>query len=391
MRHVLLPSLPSCHDASKPGRPVGSEDVLPPYPIQPIYAPPISDPSVLPDSLRPPERFADARFATYETPTSSQARALDIARSFAAHLQESDSLGERLLRALSLTTAPDRPGLYFVGPVGTGKTHLIAAIYHALHPAVPCAYLHSSALFRSTARPDRFATALAARCDVLCLDEVEIDDPANEVRLVRVLHALDDHGVRLLATSNVEPEQFMSNRMSSGRFERFLQKEFAKRYRLVYVGGDDFRSRAPNGPAERGTGWIGADDEATVALRQAYEDASGTARWMSFEALRGASRTTAHSTLMDRLAAYDDLFVADIAIHSTDDALRLLRVIDDLYTRPDAPRFHFSARQPPSAWFRVEDQGAGIAGDIAEKFTRTTSRLQALCTMQHPPSASACS
>jgi cell division protein ZapE len=110
---------------------------------------------------------------------------------------------------------------------------------------------------------------------------------------------------------------------------------------------------------------------------------------MSFEALRGASRTTAHSTLMDRLAAYDDLFVADIAIHSTDDALRLLRVIDDLYTRPDAPRFHFSARQPPSAWFRVEDQGAGIAGDIAEKFTRTTSRLQALCTMQHPPSASA--
>jgi cell division protein ZapE len=224
---------------------------------------------------------------------------------------------------------------------------------------------------------------------VLCLDEVEIDDPANEVRLVRVLHALDNHGVRLLATSNVEPEQFMSNRMSSGRFERFLQKEFAERYRLVYVGGDDFRSRAPNRPAERGTGWIGAEDDATASLRQSYEDAHGATRWMSFDALRNASRTTAHDTLMDQLAAYDDLFVADIAIHSTDDALRLLRIIDDLYTRPDAPRFHFSARQPPSAWFRAEDQGPGIAGDVAEKFTRTTSRLRALCTIQLASSASA--
>lgn len=258
-------------------------------------------------------------------------------------------------------------------------------MYHALHPDVPCAYLHSSALFRSTARPDRFAAALADRCDVLCLDEVEIDDPANEVRLVRVLHALEDYGVVLLATSNVEPEQFMSNRMSSGRFERFLQKEFAQRYRLVYVGGDDFRSHSPNGQTERGTGWIGPKNEATAALREAHDAASGSTRWMSFDAVREASRTTAHGALIDQLATYDDLFIADIAIHSTDDALRLLRIIDDLYVRPDAPRLHFSARQSPSKWFRADEQGPGIAGDVADKFTRTASRLQALCTLQRLP------
>ena len=351
--------------------------------------PPTSDPSVLPDSLSPPKRFADAHFATYQTPTASQARALEIARSFAAQLQESASLGERIRRALTLSSNSGKQGLYFVGPVGTGKTHLITAMYHALHPDVPCAYLHSSALFRSTTRPDRFAAALAARCDVLCLDEVEIDDPANEVRLVRVLHALNEHGVTLLATSNVEPEQFMSNRMSSGRFERFLQKEFAKRYQLVYVGGDDFRSQTANGEIQRGVGWIGAEEDATAALRQAHDEATGDSRWMTFDALREASRTTAHGALMNQLAAYDNLFIADIAIHSTDDALRLLRIIDDLYTRPDAPRLHFSAQHRPAKWFRVEDQGPGIAGDVAGKFARTTSRLHALCTIQQLPGASA--
>lgn len=342
---------------------------------------PISNTPLFP-SLSPPDRFAEATFASYQTPTPSQARALDVARAFVEELRRSSSLGERLRRVF--TSSKDSPwqGLYFVGPVGTGKTHLITSMYHALHPDVPCAYLHSSALFRTTVRPDHYAAALAERCDVLCLDEVEIDDPANEIRLVRVLRALEEHGVTLLATSNVEPEQFMSNRMSSGRFERFLQKEFAERYRLVFVGGDDYRTQASNGQSQRGTGWIGPADAATAALQTMQETTEGNSHWLTFNELCDASRSTAHGTLMDQLATYDHLFVADIAIRTTDDALRLLRIIDDLYVRPDAPRLHFSAQTPPNQWFRAEEQGAGIAADVAEKFTRTTSRLHALCDIQ---------
>lgn len=246
---------------------------------------------------------------------------------------------------------------------------------------MPCAFLHSSALFRTTARPTDYAAALAARCEVLCLDEVEIDDPANEVRLVRVLHALDAHGVRLVATSNVKPDAFMGNRMSSGRFQRFLQQEFAERYRLVPVLGEDFRAHEAARQAATGTGWIGPIEAANEALRAAYRTTDEPRHWMTFDELRQATRTTAHDRLMDRLAGLDDLFVADVAIASTDDALRLLRVVDDLYVRPDAPRLHFSSATPPADWFRPEEH-AGIAADVAAKFTRTVSRLRALCTLQ---------
>lgn len=337
--------------------------------------------AVVPDSMPPPARFADATFGTYEAGTPSQAEARDAARRFADRLRTRPSFTQWLRRLFGSRTRPDAHGLYFVGPVGTGKTHLLAAMYHALHPAVPCAFLHSSTLFRTTVPPDRYAAAVAARYEVLCLDEVEIDDPANEVRLVRMLRALEQHRVRLLATSNVTPEQFMANRMGPGRFERFLQNEFSARHRIVYVGGDDYRRHARNGAEAQGRAWIGPAAEARAALRDAYRTDAGDRCWMTFDALREASRTTAHARLLDRLTACDSLYVAGIAITNTDDALRLLRIVDDLYVRPDAPRLYLSATEPPKRWFDAADQ-TGLAADVADKFTRTISRLHALCTVE---------
>jgi cell division protein ZapE len=307
---------------------------------------------------------------------------LTAARAFTNQLKAHPSLPERVRRFFTSSTDPTEQGLYFVGPVGTGKTHLIAATYHALHPEVPCAFLHASTLFRSTARPARYATALAERCDVLCLDEVEIDDPANEVRLVRVLHALKEHGVKLLATSNVKPEQFMANRMGSGRFERFLQEQFAERYRLVFVGGDDYRLHGTNGHGAKGKGWIGPREQAHRALRESYHRCAGDRLWLSFDELRDAARSTAHDRLLARLTSYDHLFIAGVQIQDTDDALRLLRIVDALYMRPDAPQLHLSSETPPARWFHTADQGNGIAGDVAKKFARTTSRLHALCDIE---------
>jgi cell division protein ZapE len=40
-----------------------------------------------------------------------------------------------------------------------------------------------------------------------------------------------------------------------------------------------------------------------------------------------------------------------------------------------------TARTPPDEWFAPE-QFAGLAQAIAEKFTRTVSRLHALCTVE---------
>jgi len=328
----------------------------------------------------PPDRFDDATFDTYRAQTPSQTEALSMARRFADQLRTPETMGRRVRRFFSPSGPKGPQGLYLVGPVGTGKTHLLAAMYHALTPDVPCAFLHSSTLFRLTEAPDDFAHRLADRADVCCLDEVEIDDPANEIRLVRVLQTLEERGVTLLATSNVEPEQFLSNKFGPDRFRRFLHEEFRARYRVLFVGGDDYRRRT-NGEQRPGCGWIGDREAAHAAMQQAYEETPGAKRWLTFADLRTAATETAHDNLMAEWTKLDALFVAEISIQDTDDALRLLRVVDDLYLRPEAPALFFYADAPPQSWFDP-DAHAGVAQSVAEKFTRTVSRLRAMCDLK---------
>ena len=324
-----------------------------------------------------PERFRDATFERYQPKTPSQAEALRTAQRIVEAQRESPSWLERGKRLLGL--GESRPeGLYLVGPAGTGKTHLLAAMHHALTPAVSCAFLHSSTLFRATEPPDAFAHRLADEHAVCCLDEVEIDDPANEMRLVQVMKTLADRDVLLLATSNVEPEAYLSTQLSGTRFERFLQSEFRARYRVVFVRGEDHRRAQQS--ASSGHGWIGAPDRTQDAMQQAYADASGPARWWTFSELRRATTTTAHPDLIEDLTALDHFFLEDVAIANTDDALRLLRVIDALYLHAEAPTLYFTAERPPGDWFHP-DRHAGIAQAVAEKFDRTVSRLHALCQL----------
>jgi cell division protein ZapE len=104
---------------------------------------------------------------------------------------------------------------------------------------------------------------------------------------------------------------------------------------------------------------------------------------MEFDDLLRAATETAHDPLVDALTSLDALFVAGIAIRDTDDALRLLRIIDDLYVEPDAPALFFTSETPPERWFDP-DAHAGVAGAVADKFTRTVSRLHALCDVGRP-------
>jgi cell division protein ZapE len=270
-------------------------------------------------------------------------------------------------------------GLYLVGPVGTGKTHLLAATYHALTPEVPAAFLHASTLFRLTEHPTAFAARVADRARVVCLDEVEIDDAANEARLVLVLQHFEQRGVQLLATSNVEPEDFLANQIGPGRFRRFLRESFGGRYEVVFVGGEDYRRRQEL--ARDGRGWIGPPEATRAALDAALAEAEAqghAVQRLTFAELLHQATEVAHERLIERLAEADRLAVEGIAITGTDDALRLLRLIDALYTRPDAPALFFTAEAPPEAWFDP-DAHAGLAKGIAEKFTRTVSRLYAMC------------
>ncbi len=332
----------------------------------------------------PPARFASATFASFHPETPSQQQALRAAEAFTRRLLHPPGFRDRLAAWLGRAPeSPPRHGLYLVGPVGTGKTHLLAAMYHALHPTLPCAFLHSSRLFRLPDHPETLAARLADRYRVLCLDEVELDDPANEARLVLILKTLERLGVTLLATSNVEPEKFLSVSLGNDRFRRFLTEEFRARYEVIVVRGEDYRQRL----GKPGRAWIGPPEEARARLREAFENDPGRACWLSFDELMEAATHTEHTRLLHRLADCDSLYLADIAIDGTDTALRLLRIIDDLYLHPHPPRLFFSAATPPEAWLRAGETHGLLERGIAEKFARTTSRLTALCEIERVPAA----
>ena len=339
-------------------------------------------PDPRPDGLRPPRRYDGARLATYAPQTESQAQALDKARQF-VRLVRVRAARPAWMRLFSRDDGL-RGGLYLVGPVGTGKTHLLASIWHALaapddgrQSAVPCAYTHSSALFRAQETPDAYADRIADRARVLCLDEVELDDPAGEVRLIAVLRALRERGVALAATSNAEPERFVSSHLGRDRLERFISEEFERQYHVAFVGGDDFRQ----GLEKEGRAWVGSPDAARAAMRRAFDAAPEPKRWLAFDDLIRLTTDVERTRLTRDLAASRALFIDGISVADTDDALRLLRVADDLYGLPDPPTLYFTAAEPPSAWFAAEGR-QGLEAAIAEKFSRTTSRLTALAAVE---------
>jgi cell division protein ZapE len=152
---------------------------------------------------------------------------------------------------------PPRPqpltGLYLWGGVGRGKTYLMDTFYDCL-PFPEKRRMHFHRFMHSVhgqlkqVRDEQNPLKLVARdfaadARVLCFDEFFVSDITDAMILAGLLEALFEHGVTLVATSNIPPEDLYRDGLQRERFVpaiRLLQQHT----RVLNVdGGTDYRLR----------------------------------------------------------------------------------------------------------------------------------------------------
>ncbi len=189
----------------------------------------------------PPARFAEKSFESYRPRRPSQSAARDRLRDLAATLREEADTGViRRLRSIVQGTPRGR-GVYLDGGFGVGKTHLLAALWHAA--PFPKAYLSFDELvfFLGLLGVER-ARAVFAGQRLAAVDEWELDDPGNlKLALAFLRGALAD-GVCVAATSNTLPLQLGEGRFSQKDFRAEVE-ELAGAFEVVNMEGEDYRHR----------------------------------------------------------------------------------------------------------------------------------------------------
>ena len=144
-------------------------------------------------------------------------------------------------------------GIYLWGTVGRGKTWLMDLFFELL-PTRKKQRLHFHRFMKRVHNDlklggdvrdplPRIARSWAEHCEVLCLDEFFVSDIADAMLLAGLLEALFDHGVTLVTTSNIEPDNLYRDGLQRARFLPAIDllKQHLKTVELA--GNTDFRLR----------------------------------------------------------------------------------------------------------------------------------------------------
>lgn len=198
-------------------------------------------------SMTPPPQFDNATFESYRSDDDypSQAEAKSMLERFSGRGAPAKKRG---FFSRSAKEPVMKPGVYLDGGFGVGKTHLLAAVYHAM----PARRKYFGSFIEYTALVGALGykntVDLLRGADLLCIDEFELDDPGDTMVMTRLLGELVPTGTRLAATSNTPP-----NALGEGRFaaQDFLREIHAMSdsFETIRIDGVDFRQRALDGHA----------------------------------------------------------------------------------------------------------------------------------------------
>ena len=184
----------------------------------------------------PPPRFREASLQNYipNPEEASQSLALEAVQLFATTAVTSR-------RRFFTKSSPVKQGIYLDGGYGVGKTHLLAGLWHATRGHAVFAsfveYTHAVGALGFA-----HAVELLSECDVVCIDEFELDDPGDTVLMSTLLKRLVDNGVRLAATSNTLPDKLGEGRFAADNFLREIQGLKAH-FDIIRIDGPDYRHR----------------------------------------------------------------------------------------------------------------------------------------------------
>ncbi len=187
----------------------------------------------------PPARFSAARFETFRPDPDHPSQATALARVQA--LASAPTGDDRRWFGRRRSSPAGPPGLYLDGGFGVGKTHLIAALWHAgPRPAAFLTFAELTALIGFVGM-ERTVAAFADH-RLLCIDEFELDDVANTLMTVSFLRGvLADGDLRVATTSNSLPDRLGEGRFSAEDFRREIAA-IADHFDVVRLDGPDVRA-----------------------------------------------------------------------------------------------------------------------------------------------------
>jgi cell division protein ZapE len=190
----------------------------------------------------PSRRFARVSFDSYQPDDRypSQEAARTRLRDFAAEL------GQRRAGWWDRFRRPNETGkraMYLDGGYGVGKTHLLAATYHAARD-LPRFYLTFADLAYAITRLGIEQTLAAlGQARLICIDEFELDDVA-QTRMASMFlrRALEQPAVHVVTTSNTLPSDLGRGRFAAAAFQREIG-EIADAFDVLSIDGEDYRHR----------------------------------------------------------------------------------------------------------------------------------------------------
>jgi len=341
----------------------------------------------------------DAQLAVLETMAQLEAR---LAQSRLA--RKSSSLG--WLFANRERAMPPIKGLYIYGEVGRGKTMLMDLFYEAspvtrkrrvhfhefmldVHERVYAVRQQMKLGAHADEDPIRLvADELAEQAWLLCFDEFHVTDIADAMILGRLFTQLFAHGIVLVATSNVAPEDLYKDGLNRSLFVPFIHmlEEHVDVVRLD--ARTDFRLEKLAGLPV----WYVPDDAAAQSRlddtwRRLTGGHDGAPAELALKgrsvhvprAFMGVARFSFHDLCEAPLAAADYLRIArdyhtiildhvpTMTYDNRNAAKRFIILIDTLYDMN--VKLIASAAAEPDALYRADE------GFEAAEFKRTASRL----------------